>query len=80
MASLTIKNIPDELYEHLKQAANAHHRSINSELIHCLETTLLPTRISADELKDTARALRERATVPALDPDEINAARNEGRA
>lgn len=78
MASLTIKNIPDDLYEQLKQAAKTHHRSINSELIHCLEKTLLPTRISAQELKGTARALRERVAVPALDTDEITATRNEG--
>lgn len=36
MASLTIKNIPDKLYQQLKHAANTHHRSINSELIVCI--------------------------------------------
>lgn len=39
MANVTVKNIPDDLYEQLKQAAEAHHRSVNSELIHCLEQT-----------------------------------------
>jgi plasmid stability protein len=38
MASVTVKNIPDDLYEQSKQAANAHHRSVNGELIYCLDT------------------------------------------
>ena len=80
MASLTIKNIPDDLYEHLKQAANAHHRSINSELIYCLERTLLPTKLSAMELKNAAKTLRERVIADRIDPDEIDAAKNEGRS
>ena len=80
MASLTIKNIPDELYEHLKQAANAHHRSVNSELIYCLERALLPTKLSATDLKDAAKRLRDRVMTDRIDIEEINAAKNEGRA
>lgn len=79
MASLTIKNIPDELYEQLKQAAHAHHRSINSELIYCLEKTLLPTKLSANDLKDAAKSLRDRVMAQRIDVDEINSAKNEGR-
>ncbi len=40
--TLTLKNIPDEVYERLKVAAAAHHRSLNGEAIVCLETVLLP--------------------------------------
>ncbi|MBK8974030.1 MAG: Arc family DNA-binding protein [Hahellaceae bacterium] len=80
MVSLTIKNIPDILYEHLKQAANAHHRSINNELIYCLEKTLLPSKLSATDIKDTAKLLRARVMAERIDTEEINAAKNEGRA
>ncbi len=80
MASLTIKNIPDDLYEHLKQAANAHHRSVNSELIYCLEKALLPTKLSATDLKDAAKLLRERVMAQRIDVEEINSDKNEGRA
>lgn len=80
MATVTFKNIPDDLYEKLKQAANAHHRSVNSELIYCLERTFRPTRISANELAEKASALRSRVSAERLDIDEIIAARNEGRA
>jgi plasmid stability protein len=60
VASLTIKNIPVELYDMLKRSAMANHRSINSELIHCLEKTLKPSALTAAQLADAAQALRTR--------------------
>jgi len=51
MAALTIKNIPELLYQQLKTAAELHRRSINSEVIVCLEKTLAATKITpADRL------------------------------
>ena len=79
MANVTFKNIPDDLYEQLKQAANAHHRSVNSELIYCLERTYKPTQCSAAELASKAAELRSHVTVARLDIDEINEAKNQGR-
>ena len=49
LATITLKNIPDELYDRLKEVANIHHRSINGEVIACLEQMLLPDRVSAKE-------------------------------
>lgn len=69
MATITLKNIPDELYGRLKDRARAHRRSINSELIHCLETVLQPRRITAE-----ARLERIRAVRPAIDPAAVSAA------
>ena len=80
MATITVKNIPDELYMKLKQAASAHHRSLNSELIHCLEQTLTPRVIPASELIEQAQLLRSRVAAGQLDVDEIDAARKQGRA
>lgn len=80
MASLTVKNIPDELYEQLKRAANTHHRSINSELIVCLEKVLLPTRISAEERLNSARALRDSVNATVIDAAELDEAKRAGRA
>lgn len=79
MASLTVKNIPDDLYEHLKHAASTHHRSINSELIVCLEKVLLPTRLSAEERLNSARMLRESVNSTLIDTAEINEAKRVGR-
>ena len=58
-ATITLKNIPDEIYDSLKQAAHAHHRSINSEAIACLERILLPSKIGHDEHLARARQIRQ---------------------
>jgi plasmid stability protein len=40
MASVTIKGIPDEILERLRQRAAADHRSLNKEVIHLLGAAL----------------------------------------
>lgn len=79
MASLTVKNIPDDLYEHLKRAASAHRRSINSELITCLEKALIPNKLTPDERLSNARTLRMRVNASVIEVADIDAAKNEGR-
>lgn len=44
MKTITVKNIPDNLYDRLRQSAEENHRSINSEIILCIERS--------DEAKD----------------------------
>ena len=58
MPAITVKNIKHELYEQLKVAAQAHHRSINNEIISCLERALLPTPILPADRIQKARDLR----------------------
>ena len=38
MATLTIRNLPDELHGWLKRQAEVHHRSVNKEIIASLES------------------------------------------
>ena len=56
--TLTLKNIPDEVYQRLRASAEAHRRSLNSEALVCLETVLLPGRMDPAERLARARALR----------------------
>lgn len=56
--TLTLKNIPDEVYEQLKAAAERHRRSLNSEAIVCLETVLTPSKVPPGERLARARQLR----------------------
>ena len=37
MATLNIKNFPDELYERLRKRAEHEHRSVTQEVVHLLE-------------------------------------------
>lgn len=78
--TLTLKNIPDSIYVRLREAADAHHRSMNSEVIACLEKVLAPVRIGAAGRIERARQLRSGLADKVFDPSEIAAALEEGRA
>lgn len=79
MATITLKNIPDDLYDRLKQAAKVHHRSVNSELIFCLERALKPKQYTVAEHLASAREVRERFTDFMVTEADLHAAKNEGR-
>ena len=53
--TLTLKNIPDVVYDRLKLSAEAHRRSMNSEAIVCLEAALLPAKVTPGERLARAR-------------------------
>lgn len=79
--TLTLKNIPDEVYERLKLSAQAHRRSMNSEAIVCLETALLTSRLAPAERLARARARALRAALPRGEfrAKDIDAMKREGR-
>lgn len=77
--TLTLKNIPDEVYERLKASAEAHRRSLNSEAIVCLEAVLLPGRVDPGERIARARALREGLPKGKFKARDIDAMKREGR-
>lgn len=78
--TLTLKNIPDAVYDRLKNAAERHRRSLNSEAIVCLEAVLLPTKLAPSERLARARTLRAALPTQRFTPDDIDAAKREGRA
>ncbi len=55
MPTLTVKNVPVNLYTRLKESAKAHHRSMNSEILYCVERTLGSRKIDASEQIAIAR-------------------------
>nr|WP_315185600.1 hypothetical protein [uncultured Albidiferax sp.] len=77
--TLTLKNIPDALYGRLKQAADAHRRSLNSEVIVCLEAILNPQKSPVEERLARARQLRQALPTGAFTAADIAQLREEGR-
>ena len=69
--TITLKNLPDDIYERLKEAAKANHRSINSEVIACLEKALLSGQVSPQERLNRARQLRKSLKAGNLNLEEI---------
>ena len=76
--NLTLKNIPDEVYDRLRWSAETHRRSINNEAIVCLEAILTPSRVSAAERIQRAQGLRA-ALGKKFKAKEIDSLKREGR-
>lgn len=77
--TLTLKNIPDAVYERLRASAEMHRRSLNSEAIVCLESMLLPTRMPPAERLARARELRAALPKGKFSARDIDAAKRQGR-
>jgi plasmid stability protein len=77
--TLTLKNIPDAVYERMKSAAEMHRRSLNSEAIVCLEAVLMPTKMAPRERLGRARELRAALSKQNFPADDIDASKREGR-
>ena len=75
-----VKNIPDDLYARLKAAAAKNRRSINSEIIMCIEENLLYRRVSAEQVLDRVRKIRVAMRPGEMTIEQIDNARREGRA
>jgi plasmid stability protein len=60
MPTITLKNIPPDLYERLKESAAANHRSINSEVISLIERGVRGRKVDPEALLARARELRRK--------------------
>ena len=79
MATITVKKFPDELYERLKQSAGANHRSINSEVIVCVERALGARREDVEATLARARETRKLFRGPPITDEELNEMKRWGR-
>ena len=81
MATLTHKNVPDDLYKWLKEQAAAHRRSLNQEAIaQLLAGTAGGDAAESALMRDVARFRGElQARGSWLEPDDVDAWIEEGR-
>jgi antitoxin FitA len=78
--ALTLKGIPDDVYDRLKLSAEANRRSLNSEVVACLESLLLPKKTTAVQHLAAIRAVRARLTKNAFKHEDIDRIKRAGRA
>jgi len=78
MATMTVKDVPEKLHRRLKARAAAHRRSLNSEVIACLEATAGARRLDPDTLLARAASLRSRVGGHLTDSD-LSTLRTAGR-
>ena len=79
MVTITVKNVPKEIYERIKVRAIANHRSINGEILTILEQAVSLPPIDVDATLERTRKLRELTAKYTVTADEIEKMINEGR-
>lgn len=79
MATLTIRNVPVELYDALSQKAKQRHRSLNSEVIIQLQTVLGQREIDVETELEEIRLFREKLKGLHTTEEEIDREKNRGR-
>jgi hypothetical protein len=78
MANITLKDVPDDLHERLRSAAELSGRSLNKLILTTLERSLGPRRIDRVDLLNRIRS--RRATMNrVLDEAVLQEAIREGR-
>jgi plasmid stability protein len=78
MATITVKNIPEDIYQDLKRLAKLRHRSINNEIIVCIEKALGKSERDHEKLRTKIREFHKKVKGQ-LSLDEIQKSIDEGR-
>ncbi len=79
MRTLTIKGVPDAVYRRLKARAAERRRSLNSEVLLCLEQAVAAEPVDAAALLARADRVRERLNLPPLTEAALRGAKSRGR-
>ena len=79
MVTLTIKNIPEELYQRLKIQAKNNHRSINKEVITIIERSFTIPPIDIQATLERTRKIRELTAHYVITDEEMTKWKRGGR-
>lgn len=79
MPTLTLENVPAELYEPLRRRAAMNRRSLGNEAICCLECVVVARRLEPEETLAGIRAFRQTLKGVYLREKGLRAAKDLGR-
>jgi len=74
--TLTLHDLPDDLYDQLRRRAERHGRSLDDEIVACLQQMLQTNR---EDRLNRIRSFRTSLTMRPLTEHEVDAAIHEGR-
>lgn len=78
MATITVKNIPENIYQDLKRLAKLRHRSVNNEIIVCIEKALGKNEQDPEKIRTKIREFHKKVKGQ-LTLEEIQKSIDEGR-
>jgi antitoxin FitA len=79
MATITIKNIPEAVYQRLKRQAARNRRSVNQQVIACLEHSTGSVPLDPAAFLARAREIRKLTKGPALNEKRLKEFKTAGR-
>jgi plasmid stability protein len=79
MPTLNIKGVPESLYRKLKKRAAEHRRSLNSEVLLCLEVAVAAETVDAKAALAKADGIRQALRIPRLTDARLRKAKAAGR-
>lgn len=79
MNSITIRGIPERVYRELKRRAESQHRSLNREIILCLERSCVNEAFDPDDWLARADRLRTKIGHPGFTDARLRADKRRGR-
>ena len=59
MATITLKDIPDPVHKALKARAKSHGRSLNKEILQCLESSISAPLLEIEQILASVDRVRE---------------------
>ena len=69
MPTLTVRDVPDDLYARLQRQAQAHRRSLSAEIVALLQWALDEAECTSESLLASIRRRRSFAPAAACAPD-----------
>lgn len=79
MASITLKGVPDDVYDEIRRSAELHRRSITQEILFRLERSLAERPIDVDDFLKRVDRLRMQAQIGPVTEAGLKKAREAGR-
>lgn len=79
MPTITLKQMAESLHRQLKERAARHHRSLNQEVLSCLEASVWSTALDMEALVARARVLRRQVSGKLTDRT-LRRLKDQGRA
>lgn len=78
MNNITVRNIPERIHKKLKKRSQLSRRSINSEIIACLEEALLDNKKEVEEILAKSEDIRSKLNFE-ISLSDLEEAKNSGR-
>jgi plasmid stability protein len=79
VANITLTNLPDEVFQAVKIAAESNRRTVQEEIISRIQNSFLPERVPAEQIKERIRKLHAGMEGRVFSMEELDDAKRKGR-